>query len=341
MKRSDFIKSSAGIVAGGMALSAFISNETGLDNRGKIIPKALVKGDLIGITAPAGSIWNKSHIDKVEAILREQGFKTKLGKTLYEQDGYLAGNDTMRATELMELYTDKTIKGIVTMRGGWGCTRILDQLDFEVIRENPKIIIGFSDITSLINAIYTRSKVVTYHGPCGYSSWGDFTMSYVKLALAGGGPYTMKNPSHHNSDLKTWVSGKAQGELVGGNLTVVVSMVGGEYEPSWENKILLLEEIGEEPYRVDRMLWQLKHAGVFNQIKGLVIGSFKNCGPEEPQKSFTLDEVFQQHFSEAKFPIYQGAAFGHITPKFTLPIGLMAEMDADEFTITTLERSVS
>jgi muramoyltetrapeptide carboxypeptidase len=300
----------------------------------------LVRGDLIGITAPSGSIWNKSHIDKIQGILHAEGFKTKLGKTLYEQDGYLAGNDKLRASELMDFYADKSIKAIVTMRGGWGCARILDQLDYELIRNNPKIIVGFCDITSLVNAIYKKTGVVTYHGPCGYSSWGDFTMKHVIASMVNGEPFTMVNPGNYKNDLKTWVSGKAKGNLIGGNLSVVVAMVGTEFEPNWKNSILFLEEIGEEPYRVDRMLWQMKQAGAFHQINGLVLGSFKNCEPEEPEKSFSLDQVFKQHFAEAKFPVYQGAAIGHIAPKFTLPIGVYSEIDADNFTIRTLERSV-
>lgn len=340
MKRNEFIKSSAGLIAGGLALSSFANAVTTQDLGEKILPKALVPGDLIAITAPAGSIWNKAHIDKIEKLLHEQGFKTTLGKTVYEQDGYLAGNDELRATELMNFFNDKSVKGIVTMRGGWGCARILDRLDYNIIRANPKIIIGFSDITSLINAIYVRTGIITYHGPCGYSSWGDFTMNYVKKAIAIGTQYVMKNPADYVAELKTWVSGKAKGDLIGGNLTVLVSMIGTAYEPDWQHKILFLEEIGEEPYRVDRMLWQLKQRGVFLKINGLVLGSFKDCEPEEPEKSFALEEVFDQHFAQVQFPVYQGAAFGHIGPKFTLPIGVWAEMDADEFTLRTLERSV-
>ena len=340
MKRSDFLKSSAGIIVGTTALTSFTTPDAATQNRTTIYPKALRRGDLIGITAPAGSIWNKSHIEKIENILQDQGFKTKVGKTCYEQEGYLAGTDEMRTSELMGFFEDKTIKGIVTMRGGWGCQRILDDLNYETIRANPKVVIGFSDITSLVNAIFKHSGVVAYHGPCGYSSWGDFTMNCVKKALVVGEPFTLKNPPEYKEEQKTWITGKAQGHLVGGNLTVLSAMVGTPHEPFWTGSILFLEEIGEEPYRVDRMLWQMKQAGVFKKINGLVLGSFKNCQPEEPHKSFSLEEVFDQHFGQANFPVYQGAAFGHIGPKFTLPIGVNAEMDADQFTIRTLERSV-
>lgn len=340
MNRRRFLMSSAGLALGApFALSSFTNQQEELFESSKK-PKSLLKGDLIGVTSPAGSIWNKAHITKIEQKMDELGFKTKIGQTCYEQDGFLAGSDEMRAAEFMEMIEDKSIRAILTMRGGWGCTRILDKLDYPLIRENPKVIMGFSDITSLVNAIYTKTGLVTYHGPCGYSSWGDYTTSQVINAVVAGNPFTMSNPSNNQKDLKTWSSGKAKGKLVGGNLTVIVSMVGTAYEPNWNNKILFLEEIKEEPYRVDRMLWQMKQAGVFKKISGLVIGSFRKCSPEEPEKSFTLEQIFEQHFKHVPFPVYQGASFGHITPKWTLPIGINAEMDADKFTLSTLERSV-
>lgn len=340
MKRSQFITGTFGIIAGAAALSSFKQDDKYVYSD-KLLPKALLPGDLIALTAPAGSIWNKLHIEKVEKILHSKGFKTVRGETLYAQDGYLAGSDLMRSEELMGFFADKNVKGIVTMRGGWGCGRILDLLDYTVIRQNPKMIVGFSDITSLVNAIFTKSNLVTFHGPCGYSSWDDFTLEQLTYSMIDGKPYVMKNPVEYETTYKTWVSGKAKGELIGGNLTVLTSLIGSKYEPIWSNKLLFLEEIGEEPYRVDRMLCQLKQNNVFNEITGLIIGSFKDCEPEEPEKSFTLIEVFNSYFKDLKIPIYQGAAIGHIVPKFSVPIGVLAEMDADNYTITTLERSVN
>lgn len=340
MKRNHFIKTTVGLIAGATALSSFKLLGDEMSRASKQIPKRLQPGDKIALTAPAGSIWNKAHIEKIEKILHQKGFHTVKGETLYLQEGYLAGTDQLRAEEFMKFISDKSIKGIITMRGGWGCQRMLDLLDYKIITENPKVVMGFSDITSLINAIYSKANVVAYHGPCGYSSWGDFTVTEMTRAVIDGKPFRMKNPPDYQDDLKTWVSGKAQGELIGGNLTVLAAVVGTEYEPNWEGKLLFLEEIGEEPYRIDRMLWQLKQAGVFQQINGLVLGSFKDCLPEEPEKSFTLSAVFDQHFSALNIPVYQGAAIGHIAPKFTVPIGILAEINADAFTITTLERSV-
>jgi muramoyltetrapeptide carboxypeptidase len=290
MKRKKFILNAAALALGAYSLSSLQNEEN--KTIFTIKPKGLIKG-----------------------------FRTTLGKTLLARVGYLAGSDKMRASELMEMFENKSIRGILTMRGGWGCARILDLLDYESIKVNPKVVMGFSDITSLLNAIYSKSGLITYHGPCGYSSWGDFSTQHVINALVKGVPFIMKNPADYQDDLKVWSPGKAQGKLVGGNLTVVVSMLGTDY-------------------RVDRMLWQMKQAGVFDQINGLVIGSFRKCEPEEPEKSFTLDQIFEQHFSEAKFPVYQGASFGHIAPKFTLPIGLKSEMDTTTFSIRTLEKSV-
>ena len=338
MKRRKFILNASAIALGAYTLSSLQQDDK--NTLPTIKPKGLIKGDLIGITAPAGCIWNKAHVSKIEGILKDLGFRTKVGKTVYQQVGYLAGSDEMRANELMEMFEDNSIRAILTMRGGWGCARILDLLDYEKIKTKPKVIMGFSDITSLVNAIYSKTGLVTYHGPCGYSSWGDFSTQQVINSVVKGVPFTMENPSDNREDLKVWSSGQAQGELVGGNLTVMVSMIGTQYEPNWNGKLLFLEEISEEPYRVDRMLWQMRQAGIFKKINGLVIGSFRKCNPEEPEKSFTLSEVFEQHFKNASFPVYQGASFGHIAPKFTLPIGIKAEMDTSSFTIQTLEKSV-
>jgi muramoyltetrapeptide carboxypeptidase len=345
MKRRKFIRNVAGLGLASAILPSFQSSEkseTGaMVAAPKVLPKGLMKGHVIGITGPAGAIYEEFTITRITDRLTELGFKFKLGKTLYERYGYLAGTDQMRADELMEFYKDPSIDAILTMRGGWGCARILDLLDYEVIKQHPKVLMGFSDITSLVNAVYLKTGIVTYHGPCGYSTWTDFSTTYVTKAVAAGTPFTMKNPDDYLTDLLTLSPGKAEGELIGGNITVLVSMIGTAYEPNWQDKILFLEETNEEPYRIDRMFWQMKQAGIFNKVKGIVFGSFNKCFAEEPEKSFTLHEVLEQHFKGLSIPVYMGATFGHMSPKFTLPIGVLAEIDADNFTIKTLERSVS
>ncbi|WP_083261336.1 S66 peptidase family protein [Crocinitomix algicola] len=339
MKRKDFIRAATGIMAGvsGLGLSSF--SELKESNPLKLAHN-LKPGSTIALTAPAGAIWNAKQIDKIRTILNDEGFNIVIGETNYQQEGYLAGSDKERAHELMSFFENDKIDAILTMRGGWGCARILDLLDYDIIAKHPKIIMGFSDITSLINAIYLKTNLVTFHGPSGYSSWGKFTLNHVKKALVSTLPFQLKNPPENKKELKTWSTGKAKGRLIGGNLTVIVSMIGTGYEPNWKGKLLFLEEIGEEPYRIDRMLWQLKQAGVFKKINGLILGSFKNCTPEEPAKSYELAEVFEQHFRSSPTPVYQGASFGHIAPKFTIPIGVLAEMDADKKIINTLEKAV-
>lgn len=338
MKRRLFINRIAGLGAASVILPSFITAAESEPNN--VIPKALLKGDTIAITGPAGAIYEPETIDRIASKLTELGFKYKLGKTLYERFGYLAGTDQMRADELMEYYQDDSVKAILTMRGGWGCARILDLLDYQIIQQNPKILLGFSDITSLVNAVYQQTGTVTFHGPCGYSTWTDFSTNYVTKAIGVGAPFTMKNPDDYLTDLMTLSPGKAQGRLIGGNITVLVSMIGTPYEPNWQDKILFLEETNEEPYRIDRMFWQMKQAGIFDKVKGIVFGSFNKCFAEEPEKSFTLYEVLEQHFKDCGKPVYMGATFGHMSPKFTLPIGVLAEIDADNFTIKTLEKSV-
>lgn len=337
MKRRKFIKNASLLTIGTAALTSFSSVES---TSKQIFPKALRKGDTIALTAPAGAIFNQSYISKIEKRLTELGFKIVKGETLYQKKGYLAGSDEFRTKELHQFFEDKSVKAILAMRGGWGCARILDKLDYDLIKRNPKIIMGYSDITSLLIAITNKTGLITYHGPVGYSSWKEFSTEQVFHTLVNGLKHTMTNPIGYKKDLKTLTSGKAQGELVGGNLTVLVSMIGTNHEPSWHNKILFIEETGEEPYRIDRMLWQLKQANVFEEIAGVVIGAFTKCEPEEPEKSFSLNEVFDQHFKNTIFPVYKGAVIGHIVPKFTLPIGLLTTMDADKFSITLMQHAV-
>lgn len=328
------------LTLGSVSLSSFSSNSE-LDQQLTIKPKALKKGDIIALTAPAGAVFNQSHIQKIENRLAELGFKTVKGETLYKTEGYLAGSDQFRTNELHNFFKDKNVKAILAMRGGWGCGRILDLLDYDLIKSNPKIIMGYSDITSLLIAITNQTGLITFHGPVGYSSWKTFSTNQVFNTLVNGIESKLENPLDYLTDLATLTKGTTSGQLIGGNLTVLASMIGTNHESIWKGKILFLEETGEEPYRIDRLLWQLKQANVFKQINGLVLGAFTKCEAEEPEKSFSLAEVLNQHFKNTTFPVYKGATIGHIIPKFTMPIGLNVKLDADNFSITLLESAVN
>ena len=337
--RRDFIKK-AGAAALTLPLLGFANSDEKDEPLSIIKPPALKAGDTIGVTAPAGAIFNPAYIDKFTGILQNLGFKVKLGKTLTEKYGYLAGSDELRAGELNDLFKDDKVDGIIAMRGGWGCARMLHLVDYKSMRKNPKVLMGFSDITSLLMAAYTKAGLVTFHGPVGYSGWNDFSVDYVKRTIMQKETVIMLQPAFCKDKLCTITKGSAKGTLVGGNLAVVASMLGSHYVPDWKNKILFLEETDEEVYRIDRLLTQLKLAGVLDKISGFIFGECVKCDPEEPEKSLTLMQVFDDHIKPLGIPSFYGSMIGHIENKFTLPIGIEAEMNAGEGMIKLLEAAV-
>ncbi len=338
--RRKFIKS-----AGLLSISPLLLSTNNLDTKTKPLPvklkpPALKEGDTIAITSPAGAVWEETQVETFSTILKNLGFKVELGKTIKEKHGYFAGNDDLRAKELNDFFADKNIKGVFSMKGGWGCARILDKLNYKLIQNNPKVIIGFSDITSLLIAITTKTGLVTFHGPVGNSGWNDFTKGVFVNTVMKNKSFTYPaNPSTEEAII-TINSGKASGELIGGNLTVLTSIIGSEYLPDWKGKILFLEDAKEEPYRIDRMLTQLKLSGILSQLNGIIFGKCAKCVPEEPHKSFTLQEVLQQHLVPLKIPTFYGAMTGHIENKLTLPIGINANMNADTGEISLNESGV-
>lgn len=310
----------------------------------KISPQTIIKpprlqiGDTVGLVAPAGIIEPKD-IEEAKRTLEVLGLKVKLGRHILERYGYLAGLDRDRATDINTMFADKSVKAIIPMRGGWGCNRILPLLNYTGIRAHPKIIIGYSDITSLLLAIDARSRIVTFHGPVATSTWNEFTVDYLKRVLFGSEAVTMQN-LHAEVGLEVITSGKARGKLVGGNLSVLCAMLGSPYLPAWNRRILFVEDIGEDVYRIDRMLIQLKNAGVLNHISGFIFGQCTNCKPgDEP--TFTLMQVLKDHIQPLGIPAWYGSMIGHIKDKFTMPLGVEVEIDATLGTIKMLESAVS
>lgn len=338
--RRHFLKA-AGIMAAASLLSPTNVLATAFPPQAaKLKPQALKSGDTIAISSPAGAVWDAAQVETFSNILKGFGFKVVLGKTLSEKYGYFAGTDELRAGELNSLFADKSIKGIFCMKGGWGCARLLDKLDFELIKRNPKILIGFSDITTLLVAITAKTGLVTFHGPVGNSGWNAWTSSVFKsVVMNNDGLPLFSNPSTEESFV-TIHPGKARGELIGGNLTVIASLMGTMYLPDWKGKILFLEEVKEEPYSIDRLLTQLKLCGVLDAISGFVFGRCAKCLAEEPQKAFTFQEVLSQHLKPLGIPAFYGAMIGHIENKLTVPLGIQAEIDADRGSIQLLEAAV-
>jgi len=344
--RREFIPAMAAICVGaGLPVTISADPEKEKKNlhqdRVTIKPPALKKGDKIAITSPAGALREHTDADKFKKLLEKLGFEVIMGMTVKAKHGYFSGTDEMRLNELHKFFADKTIKGIVCMKGGYGCARIIDQLDYEMISKNPKIFMGFSDITALIHSIYHYSGVVTFHGPVGNSSWNEYSVDYITRTVMLGEKVKYSPGSDVKNDpIVTYKSGIAEGKLAGGNLSVLCSLAGTKWFPETAGRVLFLEDVHEEPYRLDRMLQQLKLMGVFENISGLVLGKFPKCFAEEPDFAFSIPEVFSQHFSKAKFPVYSGAMIGHVANKYTLPIGINARMDADKGTIELLEEAV-
>lgn len=319
-------------------LTSFQKNSD--ETRSPIYPKGLKKGATIGLCAPAGPSHDLTEIDGFKKFLIEKGFKIKEGKYIRKHVGYFTSTDAQRAEEFMELIDDSSIDAIFFTRGGWGCARLLDLLDYNIIQKNPKIILGFSDISSLLIAITHKTGLITFHGPNGNASWEQPSYQWIEKLLFSENSVVFEATGMQTNTQKTIISGIAEGILIGGNLSVLCGIIGSIYVPSWENKILFLEEVAEEPYRVDRMLTQLKLNGVFDQLSGVVLGQFKKCIAEEPNWAFTVEEVLEHHFGNLKIPVFSNAPVGHVKDKYILPIGQNVQIDADKFTIRTLFPSV-
>lgn len=287
-------------------------------------------------------------IEIVEESLQALGFRVRRAAHLLDRYGYLAGSDEDRAADVNEQFTDSEVAGLVAVRGGWGCARILPLVDYEMIRTQPKVLLGYSDVTALLLAVHARTGLVTFHGPVGMGPWNRFTVDHFKQILLEGKHVTLENPRYVGNNLtqvsnriQTITPGTARGRLLGGNLTVLTAIIGSSYLPVWDGAILFLEDVGEEIYRIDRMLTQLKLAGILERVAGVIFGKCTDCGPGQGYGSLTMEQVFDDHIRPLKVPAWSGAMIGHIPQKFTLPQGTTAEIDAGRGTIRLLESPVS
>jgi len=307
-----------------------------------IKPPQLQRGDTIGLISPAFSMPKEKQYGQIIRKIQRQGFKVKVGAHAEDHFGYFAGTDKHRAADVNAMFANSDVDAIMPFRGGWGCDRILDDINFDLISRNPKPLIGFSDITTLLLAIHAKTGLVTYHGPLGESKWTPFTKKYFKKALMQRQPFTLKNkePGHLNDKTTTIRKGRAEGRLLGGNLSVLSSMMGSDYLPDWKGSILFVEDVDEDIYSIDRMLTQLHLNGIFEQINGFVFGKCTSCDVHKGHQ-FTLEQVVQQHLKDYDIPAFIGADFGHIDNIFTIPIGLKAEIFAAKGELCVLEAPVS
>ncbi|HEU4853058.1 MAG TPA: LD-carboxypeptidase [Telluria sp.] len=314
-----------------------------------IKPPRLHQGDTVAIIAPGGRTSNEA-IDKAVARVESLGFKVKLGTNLREVHGNYAGTVQQRLDDLHAMFADPDVKGIWCIRGGSGCISLLAHIDYALIRRHPKVLIGYSDITALHLALYRKLGLVTFHGPVASSGIAEYTHRHLMNLITDPQPEYIIAPSMENTvraltephyGIRTVREGVATGRLIGGNLSLVSALAGTPYAADFEGALLYLEEVNEEPYRIDRWMTQLDLSTGFAKAAGVMIGICDNCGPVEGEISLTLDETLDIHLQPLQVPAVTGYSFGHIRNQFTLPIGVNARLDTESETLTLLEPAVA
>ncbi len=314
----------------------------------QIKPKRLKAGDTIGLITPSSNTWEDEEIHFAADVLKSFGFKVKKGKYIFERNGYLAGKDKDRAWDINDMFQNKDIDGIFCLRGGYGSPRILPYLDYELIAKNPKVLIGYSDITALLNAIYARTGLITFHGPIAKQNFTEYTLQSFKkilftpqanVDLASPPIFEAKEGQAEKDNRVTLINkGLAHGQLIGGNLSLMVKLIGTPFEPDYTNKILFLEDVEEAPYRIDGMLTHLKISGRLSKLSGIVFGKCTDCSATG--NSLSIEEVIKDRLGDLNIPVLKGLMIGHIDDISTIPIGAMSTLDANNKKLTLTETAV-
>lgn len=305
-----------------------------------MLGKKIKYGDTIGIIAPA-SPEDETIIEEKLNVLRDLGFRIKEGTHLYDRTGFLAGEDRDRAEDLMSMFCDKDIDMILCFRGGYGTMRILPYLNLDMIKKNPKIFMGYSDITTLLNLFYSELGLITFHGPMANSNLKDShtLVSMLNTIMRGDKPYTIPILPEKPLNFSNFHNA-VQGRVIGGNLTLLCSTLGTKYEVNTDDKILFIEEVEEPPYKIDRMLTQLWLSGTLKKCKAVLLGQFTNCTLPHYERSLTLEEVITDRIINFGIPTCSNFMSGHDNPKLTLPIGVKISLEPDSKCIKVLEKVV-
>lgn len=306
-----------------------------------IKPKSLNSGDTVCIIAPA-SPTERENVLKAEEAVKALGFNVILGESCFEEYAYLSGKDEVRARDLNNAFSNDNVDGVFCLRGGYGTPRILDMINYDLIKKNPKVFIGFSDITSLHIAINQKSNLVTFHGPMAASNmvedFDEFTRKDFMRAITESKGYNIENPDKEY--IKSLNTGYTEGEITGGNLTLIASSLGTPYEIDTKGKILFIEEVCERPYKIDRMLTQLRLANKFNEAAGIIFGDFNDCVAKEGHKTFELVDIFNEIVGTCGKPIVYNVKSGHCKPMITIPFGVKATLDANKCELRIIENTV-
>ncbi len=303
-----------------------------------IQPPAIKKGDTIAVIAPASSVDQRDILEHGIASLERMGFRVRFDERIFESSRYLAGDDPARADELMRAFEDPSVRAIIGLRGGYGCARLIPLLKSRRLRPHPKIFMGFSDLTTLMMFFRKRFGWISVHGPMAASpSLADIQGNQADhlFSLLSDPGY---RPTLHFEQLECWTPGIAEGELVGGCLSIITTSLGTRYEIDTDGKILFLEDLGEPPYRLDRMLTHLHLAGKFRSIGGVILGNFLDCEPT--RGGYSSGDVLRDILSSLHIPILAGFPLGHGNDNWALPFGAKARLDAGARTLELLEPAV-
>ncbi|MDR2950105.1 MAG: LD-carboxypeptidase [Prevotella sp.] len=353
MNRRNFLHTGIALSITSLIPTIMTAKNNTADEVNKRTTKAarLCPGDKIGMTAPAYLLSEDALQSSIEN-LQHLGFEPLYSDKILGKHGYFSGTDKERAEDFNNMIKNPEIKGIIFAAGGYGCTRILDMIDYKAIKKNPKVIMGFSDDTALINTIYRKTGLITFHGPVAKIFDSEYSRKqFMDVVMYPTDRYTIESSSddllkafdEKIYERYTITPGKVRGELVGGNLTLFSAMMGTPYQINLKNKIVMIEDVGEEPYRIDRMLTQLIASGELAKARGIVFGVNNDCDISEKTNapnSFTLREVIEDRIKPLNIPAVHGLSFGHISNNFTFPIGIEAELDTMSMTIKLMEKAV-
>ncbi len=346
MNRRDFIGTIATLP---FLTPALYANKNKVKKNDIYKPNALKKGSKVGIVAPGTAVTSPADLAKAEEVLNYFGLEPLWGKFVSSGSGHKTRLAEERLHDFNSFIRDPQIHAIMSIRGGYGSSYLLKNLDYDSLKKNPKLIIGYSDITALLLSIYQETGLCTYHGPVLLSDFSELTTSgFSKIIFENSKDYILSNPENKEGirdkhPCRTIHSGVAKGRLTGGNLSLISSLMGTPYEIETENHILFLEDVGEAPYRIDRMLMQLKLAGKFDKIRGLIWGRCEDCLAGETLSTWDSDlaEVLDRILKPLGIPCFSGLLIGHTSKQFTIPIGIQAQIDADNHTLTLLESAVN
>jgi muramoyltetrapeptide carboxypeptidase len=304
-------------------------------------PPCLNPGDTVGLVSPASAVGTDDGLDRADYWIRSMGLVPKFGPHAGDRDGYLAGTDANRAADFNAMVADSQVKAIFAVRGGWGAARILPLIDWNAVRSDPKLLIGYSDVTALHLAYAKEAGFATIHGGNATSSWRPQSWeSLWQLAFAGARPVLggTEGEAATGRAGRTIHGGKARGRLLGGNMTIVSTLMGTPWMPSFKGAVLFIEDVNEAEYRVDRMFQQLRLAGALDGLAGVVFGQCTSCATTAPDyDGFTIDQIVDQYLGPLGIPSFTGANVGHVSNQLSLPSGAEVELDANARTIRLLQ----